>query len=73
MRQRGSRPAAASAAVPPRRSDSRSFYAAKQPVPARVGNCHGPGTYSPVLRQASLPDTITVPWWEGRTLRYQYD
>jgi hypothetical protein len=30
-------------------------------------------TYSPVLRQASLPDTITVPWWEGRTLRYQYD
>jgi hypothetical protein len=30
-------------------------------------------TYSPVLRQASLPETITVPWWEGRTLRYQYD
>jgi hypothetical protein len=30
-------------------------------------------TYSPVLRQARLPDTITVPWWEGRTLRYQYD
>jgi hypothetical protein len=30
-------------------------------------------TYSPVLRQASLPDTITVPWWQGRTLRYQYD
>ena len=30
-------------------------------------------TYSPILRQASLPDTITVPWWEGRTLRYQYD
>ena len=30
-------------------------------------------TYSPILRQATLPDTITVPWWEGRTLRYQYD
>jgi hypothetical protein len=30
-------------------------------------------TYSPTLRQASLPDTITVPWWGGRTLRYQYD
>jgi len=30
-------------------------------------------TYSPVLRQASLPDTITEPWWGGRTLRYQYD
>ena len=22
---------------------------------------------------ASLPDTITVPWWEGRALRFQYD
>jgi hypothetical protein len=30
-------------------------------------------TYSPVLRQASLPETITVPWWQGRTLRYHYD
>ena len=29
-------------------------------------------TYSPVLRQATLPETITVPWWEGRTLRYEY-
>jgi hypothetical protein len=29
-------------------------------------------TYSPVLRQATLPETITVPWWGGRTLRYQY-
>ena len=29
-------------------------------------------TYSPVLRQASLPETITVPWWQGRTLRYEY-
>jgi hypothetical protein len=29
-------------------------------------------TYSAVLRQASLPETITVPWWEGRTLLYQY-
>jgi hypothetical protein len=30
-------------------------------------------TYSPVLRQASLPETIKVPWWGGRTLRYHYD
>jgi hypothetical protein len=30
-------------------------------------------TYSPILRQASLPETITVPWWDGRTLRYQYE
>ena len=30
-------------------------------------------TYSPILRQATLPETITVPWWGGRTLRYQYD
>jgi hypothetical protein len=29
-------------------------------------------TYSPVLRQASLPETINVPWWGGRTLRYEY-
>src|SRR5207244_11850056 len=29
-------------------------------------------TYSPVLRQATLPQTITVPWWGGRTLRYEY-
>jgi hypothetical protein len=29
-------------------------------------------TYSPILRQAQLPQTITVPWWEGRTLRYEY-
>ena len=29
-------------------------------------------TYSPVLRQATLPETITVPWWGGRTLRYEY-
>jgi hypothetical protein len=26
-----------------------------------------------VLRQASLPETITVPWWGSRTLRYRYD
>jgi hypothetical protein len=30
-------------------------------------------TYSPILQQASLPETITVPSWEGRTLRYHYD
>ncbi len=27
--------------------------------------------YSPVLRQADLPDT-TVPWWGNRTLHYEY-
>jgi hypothetical protein len=30
-------------------------------------------TYSPVLRQASLPEAITVPWWGGRILRYRHD
>jgi hypothetical protein len=30
-------------------------------------------TYSPILHQASLPETITVPWWDGRTLHYEYD
>jgi hypothetical protein len=29
-------------------------------------------TYSPVLRQADIPDTITIPWLGGRTLRYDY-
>ncbi len=29
-------------------------------------------TYSPVLRQADLPQQITVPWLDGRTLRYEY-
>jgi hypothetical protein len=29
-------------------------------------------TYSPVLRQADLPDTITIPWLAGRTLGYEY-
>jgi hypothetical protein len=27
--------------------------------------------YSPVLRQANLPDTL-VPWWGGRTLHYEF-
>ena len=27
--------------------------------------------YSPVLRQADLP-TVTVPWWNNRTLRFEY-
>ena len=27
--------------------------------------------YSPVLRQADLPDT-PVPWWDGRTLHYEF-
>ena len=26
-----------------------------------------------MIRRNVPPDTITVPWWEGRTLRYQYD
>jgi hypothetical protein len=29
-------------------------------------------TCSPVLRQATLPQTITAPWWQGRTLRSEY-
>ena len=28
-------------------------------------------TYNPVLRQADLPVTA-VPWWGGRTLRFEY-
>jgi len=30
-------------------------------------------TYSPVLRQADLPETTTIPWWGNRKLRFQYD
>ncbi len=29
-------------------------------------------TYSPVLRQADIPD-VTVPWWGGRRLHIQYE
>jgi transposase len=29
-------------------------------------------TYSPVLRAADLPQTIPVPWWGNRTLRFEY-
>ncbi len=28
--------------------------------------------YTPVLRQADLPDNTPVPWWGNRTLRYQF-
>jgi hypothetical protein len=28
--------------------------------------------YSPVLRKASLPPDTPVPWWGGRTIRYEY-
>jgi len=28
-------------------------------------------TYSPVLRQAAIPG-VAVPWWGGRTLRFEY-
>ena len=28
--------------------------------------------YSPVLRQASLPASTTIPWWGGRTIHYEY-
>jgi hypothetical protein len=28
--------------------------------------------YSPVLRKASLPAETTIPWWGGRTLRYDF-
>jgi hypothetical protein len=29
-------------------------------------------TYSPVLRSADIPTDTTVPWWEGRTLHFDY-
>lgn len=29
-------------------------------------------TYSPVMRQAELPD-VAVPWWDGRRLRFEFD
>ena len=32
----------------------------------------GRGRVRSVLRQAGLPETITVPWWGNRTLRYEY-
>jgi hypothetical protein len=28
--------------------------------------------YSPVLREASLPDDTAVPWWDGRQLRFEF-
>ncbi len=28
--------------------------------------------YSPVLRQASLPADVTVPWWHGRRLHFEF-
>ena len=28
--------------------------------------------YTPVLRQAALPTETPVPWWGGRTLRYEF-
>jgi hypothetical protein len=29
-------------------------------------------TYSPILRQADLPASLSVPWWGGRRLRYEF-
>lgn len=29
-------------------------------------------TYSPVLRQADIPE-VAVPWWGGRSLRFEFD
>ena len=29
-------------------------------------------TYSPILRQADIPDT-TIPWWNNRTLHFEYN
>jgi hypothetical protein len=29
-------------------------------------------TYSPVLRHADIPE-VAVPWWGGRTLRFEFD
>ena len=31
-----------------------------------------PRTYSPVLRNADLPNHTPVPWWENRTLRFEF-
>jgi hypothetical protein len=28
--------------------------------------------YSPVLRKASLPPATTIPWWDNRTVRYEF-
>jgi hypothetical protein len=28
--------------------------------------------FSPVLRKADLPATTPVPWWSGRTIRYEF-
>ena len=28
--------------------------------------------YSPVLRQANLPAETAIPWWGGRTLRFEF-
>ena len=28
--------------------------------------------YSPVLRKASLPPATTIPWWDDRTIRYEF-
>ena len=28
--------------------------------------------YSPVLRQADLPHNTRVPWWDNRTLRFEF-
>ena len=28
--------------------------------------------YSPVLREADLPADTTVPWWDGRQLRFEF-
>ena len=28
--------------------------------------------YSPVLRHAALPADTTVPWWDGRRLRFEF-
>ena len=28
--------------------------------------------YSPVLRHADLPGPLAIPWWQGRTIRYEF-
>ena len=30
-------------------------------------------TYTPVLRQAELPQDTPIPWWGNRTLHYKFD
>ena len=49
---------------------SRSSSSLKNPALKGTADA---GTIEHHRGQASLPETITVPWWGGQTLRYQYN